>query len=90
MVGSAEQTPADGSRELVEETGADAYTPVKFGLSGCHDTTLAGVLTSLGAFDGDEWPAFTSHIAIELFKESGSAPTAEKAAVPVRRRSPAG
>jgi acid phosphatase len=42
---------------------------VRFGLSGCHDTTLAGTLASLGAFGGEAWPEFTSHIAIELFKE---------------------
>ncbi|KAK4180013.1 histidine phosphatase superfamily [Triangularia setosa] len=42
---------------------------VRFGLHGCHDTTLAGVLASLGAFETDRWPPFTSHVAIELFKE---------------------
>lgn len=43
-------------------------TDVKFALSGCHDTTLAAVLTSMGAFEGEAWPPYTSHIAIELFK----------------------
>ena len=37
-------------------------------LSGCHDTTLAAVLASLGAFEGEAWPPYTSHIALELFK----------------------
>ncbi|SPQ25981.1 e441dff3-f720-4cd3-aba0-768241b31936 [Thermothielavioides terrestris] len=44
--------------------------PIRFGLSGCHDTTLAGVLASLGAYDTGRWPPFTSHMAIELFRES--------------------
>ena len=42
---------------------------IKFALSGCHDTTLAAILSSLGAFDGEKWPHFTSHIAIELFRD---------------------
>ncbi|KAK4202693.1 histidine phosphatase superfamily [Triangularia verruculosa] len=42
---------------------------VKLGLHGCHDTTLAGVLASVGAFETHQWPPFTSHIAVELFKE---------------------
>ena len=48
-----------------------AKRPAIFGLSGTHDTTLAGLLTSFGAFD-EKWPPYTSHIAIELFKEKDS------------------
>jgi len=40
-------------------------------LSGCHDTTLAAVLCSLGAFNTEAWPPFTSHIAIELLRKKG-------------------
>ncbi|KAF4301323.1 putative histidine acid phosphatase protein [Botryosphaeria dothidea] len=29
---------------------------IKFALSGCHDTTLAAVLSSLGAFQNENWP----------------------------------
>jgi acid phosphatase len=47
---------AEGSRSVI-----------KFSLSGCHDTTLAGILQSVGAFDGKGWPPYTSHIAIEMF-----------------------
>ena len=43
---------------------------VKLALSGCHDTTLAAVLASLGAFEGEPWPPYTSHIALELFKSA--------------------
>jgi len=46
---------------------------VKFALSGCHDTTLAAFLTSLGAFPNEPWPPYTSHIAIELFKRHDAA-----------------
>jgi acid phosphatase len=40
---------------------------LRFAMSGCHDTTLAGMLASLGAFAGEKWPPFTSHVAVELF-----------------------
>ncbi|KAF2150793.1 acid phosphatase [Myriangium duriaei CBS 260.36] len=42
---------------------------VRFALSGCHDTTLAAILASLGAYDNEPWPPYTSHIAIELLRE---------------------
>jgi acid phosphatase len=38
-------------------------------MSGCHDTTLAAILTSLGAFNDEKWPPYTSHIAIEMFRK---------------------
>ena len=41
----------------------------KLSLNGCHDTTIAGIMTSLGLFQGEHWPPFTSHIAIELFRK---------------------
>lgn len=50
---------------------------VNFAMSGCHDTTLATILSSLGTFRGEKWPPYTSSIAIELFKDtngSGYAP----------------
>ncbi|KAK4138298.1 phosphoglycerate mutase-like protein [Trichocladium antarcticum] len=62
MVGSVEEgTPRGDER-------------VRLGLSGCHDTTLAGVLMSLGAYDTDAWPPFTSHIAIEMFRAARALP----------------
>ncbi|PGG95805.1 hypothetical protein AJ79_09865 [Helicocarpus griseus UAMH5409] len=56
-----------GWRPTTNEAGADGPA-VKFALSGCHDTTIAGFLNSLGAFDGEGWPPYTSSIAVELFK----------------------
>lgn len=54
----------------VKKNENDAETSIKFGMSGCHDTTLAALLSSLGCFDGQKWPPYTSHIAFELFKEA--------------------
>ncbi|KAK4123612.1 phosphoglycerate mutase-like protein [Parathielavia appendiculata] len=79
MVGSVEaqtrsdgaQTRSDGAHTLTKRTGQENHSArIRFGLSGCHDTTLAGVLASLGAYDTDRWPPFTSHIAIELFRKT--------------------
>lgn len=69
MVGSVEHSPADGEYELMR-TSDQNHTAVKFGMSGCHDTTLASCLASLGAFNTDRWPPFTSHIAFELFRDA--------------------
>ncbi|OAA44841.1 Histidine phosphatase superfamily, clade-2 [Metarhizium rileyi] len=69
MVESAEN-PVDGDHDL--KPPSNAMPRVRLGLSGCHDTTLAGVLSSLGAFNEAAWPPFTSHIAIELFQRTGA------------------
>lgn len=74
MVGSAERSTADGEYEIARNLGGKEMrkghgaTPIKFALSGCHDTTLAGVLASLGALDDYKWPPYTSHIAVEMFR----------------------
>ncbi|OCK79686.1 phosphoglycerate mutase-like protein [Lepidopterella palustris CBS 459.81] len=75
MVGSAERNGNDGLLEIEREDGDIGHgrgggNDIKFALSGCHDTTLAGVLSSLGAFNGEKWPPYTSHIAFELFRKS--------------------
>lgn len=69
MVGSVENSPSDGEYELTHASG-QSHTAVKFGMSGCHDTTLAGCLSSLGAFNTNRWPPFTSHLAFELFRDA--------------------
>ena len=74
MVGSAEHNTSDGLSEIGGEDGdvgkgRGGETAIKFALSGCHDTTLAAILTSLGAFDGEKWPPYTSTIAFELFRD---------------------
>ena len=45
-------------------------SPFKIGLSGCHDTTLAATIASLGAYNTEAWPPFTSHVAIELSRSA--------------------
>ncbi|PSN74223.1 phosphoglycerate mutase-like protein [Corynespora cassiicola Philippines] len=74
MTGSVEHNGNDGLVEIGGDDGNLGHgrggeTDIKFALSGCHDTTLAATLTSLGAFDGEKWPPFASHIAFELFRK---------------------
>ncbi|KAF7934288.1 uncharacterized protein EAE97_008648 [Botrytis byssoidea] len=74
MVGSVEHNGQDGLFETGGENGSTGIgrggeRAIKMGLSGCHDTTLAAVLTSLGAFDDRPWPPYTSHIALEMFRK---------------------
>jgi acid phosphatase len=76
MAASAEGSGEDGALEIGGKDGETGIgrggeKAIKLGLSGCHDTTLAAVLTSLGAFEGEPWPPYTSHIALELFKKKG-------------------
>lgn len=54
--------------------GRGSDTNIKFAMSGCHDTTLAGLLASLGALGEESWPPFTSHIALELFRKKEPSP----------------
>jgi acid phosphatase len=73
MAGSAENNNKYGILEVGGEgknlgTGRGGEQKIKLALSGCHDTTLGAVLASLGCFDQESWPFFTSHIAFELFK----------------------
>ncbi|KAK2801287.1 hypothetical protein FQN51_005387 [Onygenales sp. PD_10] len=58
-----------GWRPTTNSTKNEVDAAVKFALSGCHDTTIAALLHSLGAFDGEKWPPYTSSIAFELFKD---------------------
>jgi acid phosphatase len=90
MTGSVERNGNDG---LVEVGGNDGKlgkgrggeTDIKFAMSGCHDTTLAAALVSLGAFENEKWPPFTSHIAFEMFKKRGAIRTTKAAPAPVQQ-----
>ncbi|RKF79351.1 putative acid phosphatase SPBC4.06 [Golovinomyces cichoracearum] len=42
---------------------------LKLALNGCHDSTLAAILGSLGTLKNKTWPPYTSHIALELFRK---------------------
>jgi len=75
MVGNVEKSGNDGLIEVGGEDGRlgqgrGGEKDIKFALSGCHDTTLAAMLASLGAFEGEKWPPYTSSIAVELFRET--------------------
>lgn len=67
---------------LVEKTRPEnnGDNGLQMALSGCHDTTLAAILSSMGAFQGEQWPPYTSHVAVELFRDRTS-PTAAQPAV---------
>lgn len=90
MTGSVERNGNDG---LVEVGGSDGRlgvgrggeTDIKFAMSGCHDTTLAAALVSLGAFENEKWPPFTSHIAFEMFKKRNSSSSKTTTAPPVQQ-----
>lgn len=72
MVGYSAETLNGGCIKVEHVNGLksrqNGEKAIKFAMSGCHDSTLAGILSSLGAFEGEKWPPYTSHIAIELFK----------------------
>lgn len=75
-MGSVTHTSSDGILEIGGEDGSLGHgrggeKRIQFGLSGCHDTTLAAILSSLGAFEGETWPAYSSHLAVELFRREG-------------------
>ncbi|KAJ5779976.1 Histidine phosphatase superfamily clade-2 [Penicillium paradoxum] len=58
------ETSASGSGNA--QTGK----AIKFAMSGCHDTTLAAILSSVGGFQDESWPPFTSSVAVELFSQT--------------------
>ncbi len=75
MIGNIEKNGNDGTLEIGGQNGhlgggRGGKNLIKFAMSGCHDTTLAAMLCSLGAFEGEKWPPYTSHVAIELFSDS--------------------
>ena len=76
MTDSVERNGNDGLAEIGGVDGKlgrgrGGETGIKFAMSGCHDTTLAAALVSLGAFENEKWPPFTSHIAFEMFRKRG-------------------
>ena len=77
MVGNIEK---NGHRGLVGDrdrnlgVGRGGEKDIKFAMSGCHDTTLAALLSSFGAFEGENWPPYSSSIAFELFRRTDRPP----------------
>ncbi|KAH8923448.1 phosphoglycerate mutase-like protein [Atractiella rhizophila] len=48
--------------------------PLKVAVYALHDTSICGILHSLNCYD-KKWPAFTSHIGLELFSRPHSSTT---------------
>lgn len=72
-----DETTRDSSPSAIMDEGDERDDPgsgsgrgLKFALFGCHDSTIAAVLASLGAMEGEnnKWPSYTSSLAIELFQ----------------------
>ena len=61
------------------DMGGGNHANPKVALFGCHDSTLAAILASLGALEGENntWPQYTSSLAIELFHDSEPAAPAQ-------------
>lgn len=68
MMHSVDRSSPDGI-----QVGTSDHRDLKLCMSGCHDTSLASLLVSFGMFERQQWPPYTSHIALELFKRSNSA-----------------
>lgn len=52
----------------VNEKVSKPSTPLKLAIYSAHDTSLAGLLSSLDVFD-NHWPAFTASFGLELFEK---------------------
>ena len=89
MAGSIEGRGRDGLLEIGgAEGGRGGETKIKLALCGCHDTTLAAALSSLGAFEGEKWPPFTSHVAFELFRKKSGGGSDAASTPPARPATP--
>lgn len=62
------------SNERDYRNSGEYLSNLKFVLSGCHDSTLAAILASLGTMEGENgsWPSYSSSLAVELFSEINS------------------
>lgn len=71
-----QETMASPSERFDKGDNPGSGGGLKVALFGCHDSTIAGVLASLGAMEGDDnkWPSYTSSLAIELFQTIKPAP----------------
>lgn len=74
MVGNTRRNGQDGLEEVgggddAPGKGRGGENNLRFAMTGCHDTTLAGLLTAIGAFGERPWPPYTSHVAVELFRD---------------------
>ncbi|UZJ52146.1 hypothetical protein CBS101457_001466 [Exobasidium rhododendri] len=62
----------DDLSHRLNEKADKPSTPLKLAVYSAHDTSLAGLLSTLDVFD-NRWPAFTASLGLELFrKKDGS------------------
>lgn len=66
------ERPVRGDRQDPEFKSVKQDNQLRLALFGCHDSTIAAILASLGAFEGENstWPSYTSSIAVELFADT--------------------
>jgi len=66
------------SRMADHVTGEAPRETARIALFGGHDSTVAAILASLGALEGDNgtWPGYGSSVVVELFKDTRLAPRA--------------
>lgn len=57
--------------DKLNEKASKPKSPLKLAVYSLHDTSLAGLLSTLDVFD-NHWPAFTASIGLELFKKKKS------------------
>jgi acid phosphatase len=60
----------DLSGRMNEKADKPSSTALKLAIYSAHDTSLAGLLSTLDVFD-NHWPAFTASCGIELFRKKG-------------------
>ena len=77
MTDSLSRSESSDSTEGITKIGStsgekDEKGELRFALSGCHDSTIAAILSSLGAFKGEKWPPYTSFVAFELFRHKAN------------------
>ncbi|GAA6062772.1 hypothetical protein JCM10212_006885 [Sporobolomyces blumeae] len=60
---------SDLSSCLAHKIARPEEDPLKLAVYSCHDTSVGGILNALDAFDG-RWPPFTSHLGIELMRQT--------------------
>ncbi|KAL2822375.1 histidine phosphatase superfamily [Aspergillus cavernicola] len=81
-------TAVDGgwrSGTAASGSSAENGKAIKFAMSGCHDTTLAAIISSIGGSDY-KWPPFTSSVAVELFSRAEPNPNTHASLTPTPKQ----
>ena len=65
----------DVGERLIQAAESRGKKPrIRMALSGCHDSSIVGLVSSLGLLMAQErtWPPYGSSVAVELFRERGN------------------